>query len=68
MTWVPRQGALSIAEREELLCGLSRDDSLRAIARQLHRSPFTISREVGANGGREHYLVWPAHHGPGSYT
>lgn len=61
VTWVPRPGALSIAEREEILCGLSRGDSLSAIARQLHRFPSTVSREVGANGDREHYRVWPAH-------
>ncbi len=37
--WIPRPGALTISEREEILRGLSRGDSLSAIARQLGRAP-----------------------------
>ncbi len=59
--WVPRRGALSIEEREEILRGLSRGDSLSAIARQLGRCTSTVSREVSANGGRDDYRIWPAH-------
>jgi IS30 family transposase len=59
--WVPRRGALSIEEREEILRGLSRGDTLRTIARQLGRHPSTVSREVNANGGRAAYRIWPAH-------
>ena len=59
--WVPRRGALCIEEREEILRGLSRGSSLSAIARQLGRCTSTVSREVGANGGRDGYRVWPAH-------
>ena len=36
-------------------------DSLSGIARDLGRSPSTITREVNANGGREHYSAWQAH-------
>ena len=35
--WVPRRGGLTIEEREEILRGLSRGDSLRSIAHQLGR-------------------------------
>jgi IS30 family transposase len=59
--WVPRRGALSIEEREEILRGLSREDSLSAIARHLSRHTSSVSREVKANGGRDHYRIWPAH-------
>ena len=47
--------ALSLSEREEISRGLSVRTSLRAIARQLKRSPSTISREVRRNGGRAGY-------------
>ena len=47
--------ALSLAEREEISRGLSISEPLRAIARRLGRSPSTISREVGRNGGSASY-------------
>ena len=47
--------ALSLAEREEISRGLSISEPLRAIARRLGRSPSTISREVGRNGGVARY-------------
>ena len=47
--------ALSLSEREEISRGLSLEHSLRAIARQLRRSPSTISREVRRNGGSAGY-------------
>lgn len=47
--------ALSLGEREEISRGLSVNHSLRAIARQLGRSPSTISREVRRNGGSVSY-------------
>ncbi len=59
--WVPRRGALSIDEREEILRGLSRGDSLSEVARQLGRHTSTVSREVKVNGGRDDYRIWPAH-------
>ena len=47
--------ALTLAEREEISRGLKARCSLRTIARQLRRSPSTISREVRRNGGRLAY-------------
>jgi IS30 family transposase len=46
---------LSFAEREEISRGLAADLSFRAIAAGLGRAASTISREVGANGGRRRY-------------
>ena len=46
---------LSLVEREEISRGLVAGLSLRAIARQLGRSPSTVSREVRANGGPSRY-------------
>ena len=60
-TWTPRSGRLTIGEREEILLGLTRSESMRSIAEQLGRSPSTVTREVKANGGRENYRIWPAH-------
>jgi len=47
--------ALSLAEREEISRGLVSERSLRSIAKNLNRSPSTISREVRRNGGRQAY-------------
>ena len=53
------QHALSLPEREEISRGLSVKTSLRAIARQLKRSPSTISREVRRNGPeRPEWAYW----------
>lgn len=59
--WQPRQGCLTIGEREQILLGIGRSESLSAIARRLGRPPSTITREVQASGGREHYSAWQAH-------
>lgn len=59
--WEPRPGCLTIREREHILLGIGHDESLSAIARHLGRSPSTVTREVKANGGREHYSAWSAH-------
>ncbi len=58
--WNPREGRLTVAEREQILMGLARQESLSAIARSLGRSPSTVTREVAANGGRDHYSVYGA--------
>jgi len=46
---------LTIEEREKIRVGLSAKKSLREIARQLNRSPSTISREINRNRGRRWY-------------
>jgi IS30 family transposase len=46
---------LTIDEREEIRAGLSAKMSIRAIARQINRSPSTVSREVNRNRGRRWY-------------
>ena len=51
---------LTTAEREEIRAGLSAKMSIRAIARKLHRSPSTISREVARNRGRRWYKALDA--------
>ena len=59
--WEPRPGSLTIADRERILLGLGKRESLSSIARSLGRRASTVSREVKANGGREHYSAWRAH-------
>ena len=59
--WRPAPGRLSLAEREEITIGLARGETLTAIAARLGRATSTISREVGANGGRSGYRAWCAH-------
>ena len=46
---------LSVAEREEISRGLRAGESFRRIAMGLGRQTSTVSREVGANGGRRRY-------------
>jgi IS30 family transposase len=59
--WKPAPGHLSAEEREEILLGLGRKESMSAIARSLGRAPSTIAREVAANGGAVRYGAWRAH-------
>jgi IS30 family transposase len=59
--WEPRPGCLSIAEREEILVGIRGGESLSSIARRLGRVPSVVTRQVGANGGRDSYSAWTAH-------
>lgn len=60
-TWVPRHGHLTAGDREEILLGLHRGESMSQIARDLNRSASSVTREVKANGGRKKYRIWPAH-------
>jgi IS30 family transposase len=59
--WHPGRGRLGLEEREEIGRGLVAGESFSAIAARLGRSVSTISREVGANGGRRHYRCVRAH-------
>jgi IS30 family transposase len=52
--------ALTLEEREGISRGLAAGLSLRQIAAQLGRSPSTISREIGRNGGRMKYRAMAA--------
>ncbi len=61
LPWTPAPGRLSIAEREEILLGLTRGESMSSIARGLGRAPSTVTREVSVNGGSANYRIWPAH-------
>ena len=68
----PRRGrdlkgrSLSFPERGEIALGRARGESVRCIARQLGRSPSTVSRELRRNAGRgsayrattAHALAW----------
>jgi IS30 family transposase len=46
---------LSVAEREDIACGVAAKLSVRQIARGLGRPASTVSRELRRNGGRERY-------------
>lgn len=50
-----REGSLTQEEREEISRELACGSTLRQIARDLDRSPSTISREVERNGGADDY-------------
>src|SRR3954451_15046292 len=63
--WSPRQGGLTLTDREEIFVGLRMGKLFAQIARELDppRSTSTVSREVGNNGGREEYSIWQPHDG-----
>ena len=48
-------GALRLEEREEISRGIAVGRSIRRIARDLGRSPSTVSREIRRNGGGQTY-------------
>ena len=68
----PRRGrdlkgrCLTFCEREEIGLGRARGESVRGIARRLHRAPSTVSRELSRNADRRgeyratsaHALAW----------
>jgi len=47
--------ALTLSEREEISRGIVADLSIRSMAKNLNRSPSTISREIKRNGGYDSY-------------
>jgi IS30 family transposase len=51
---------LRLEEREEISRGIAAGQSIRRIARDLGRSPSTISREIRRNGGSQAYRASPA--------
>src|SRR5215207_11189404 len=55
----PTDRYLSLAEREEIACGLEWGESMRAIGRGIGRCASTISREIRLNGqpGRPYRAV-----------
>lgn len=59
--WEPGGAHLTLDDRIEIRLGLQRQESFRAISRHLGRHPSTVSREVGANGGRHRYAPVVAH-------
>ena len=61
VVWTPRPGRLGAVEREQILVGLARGESMPSIARGLGRAVSTVSREVKANGGRADYSARHAH-------
>lgn len=54
------QHHLRLEEREEISRGLASNLHIREIARRLRRSPSTISREIGRNGGARTYRAQAA--------
>jgi len=59
--WHASDARLSLEDRIEIGLGCQREESFRAIAHRIDRSPSTISREVAANGGRLWYRPMKAH-------
>ena len=52
---------LTVENREEITIGLSRQETFSSIASRIGMAVSTVSREVGANGGRDGYRAWAAH-------
>ena len=52
--------SLTLSEREEISRGTVADLSIRSIAKNLNRSPPTVSREIKRNGGYDNYRATQA--------
>ena len=52
--------SLTLSEREEISRGTVADLSIRSIAKNLNRSPSTVSREIKRNGGYDNYRATQA--------
>ena len=66
--YCPSAARLSLTEREEIMIGLQRDETYKAIAARLGRATSTISREVAHNGGPFLYRAFRAHHRAGHFA
>jgi len=51
---------LTIQERESISRGMAQKRTIRAIAREMNRSPSTISREIKRNSGKSGYRAFSA--------
>ena len=51
---------LGFEERERISRGIAAGESARAIARELHRAPSTVTREIKHSGGRARYRALSA--------
>jgi len=60
-SWTPSASRVSLDDRIEILIGVQRGDSFRAIGDAISRSASTVCREVNANGGRRRYRPMAAH-------
>jgi IS30 family transposase len=58
---VPRQGVLSLEDREEIRVGIEHGESDAAIAARIGFSRSTVWREISGNGGRAGYRAFQAH-------
>ena len=56
----PRPDQLSIAEREEIMLAIQRNEPDAVMARRLGRYRSSIWREISHNGGRRHYRAYRA--------
>ena len=63
----PKQ-SLTLEERETISRGIASELSIRAIARQLGRSPSTACRDVNRNGGYEAYRASKADEAVGAFA
>jgi len=52
--------ALTLAEREQISRAMVEGQSVRSVAAQLGRAPWTVSREIKRNGGRSNYRATEA--------